>query len=338
MVSRTVETSANRERPEFVPELEVVSCDLCGHADGSILLEGSDSLYGLPGTFPIVRCDSCGLVRVSPRPPLASLSHYYPDKYEAHQDPGLQRRSRTAALLRRVALGSPVGVRRGLVWLYNCLAFWAFVAETPGRVLDVGCGAGAYLEVWQNLGWEVEGVEPNRRVAAAAAARLGAKVHVGLIEDLHLEAGRFDLVTMCHSLEHVRSPRTVLRLLRSLLAPHGRLLLMVPNFAAWESRLLGGDWYGLEIPRHLHHFEPRTLVALLGSEGFEVRSLWGSAQPDGLIRNLRRRLGQRNPGRSLSLAARIVGTAALALPAVLRRSGRMWAVAEPVADAAERSI
>ncbi|MBP7674987.1 MAG: class I SAM-dependent methyltransferase [Thermoanaerobaculia bacterium] len=224
------------------------------------------------------------------------------------------------------------------MWLYNCLAFRAFLAGAPGRILDVGCGAGAYLAVWKSLGWTVEGVEPNERAAAVAAERLGATVHVGLVEDLQLEAGRYDLVTMCHSLEHVRSPRTVLRVVHRLLSQKGRLLLMMPNFAAWERSLLGEDWYGLEIPRHLYHFEPRTLINVLEKEGFVVRSLWGSAQPDGLIRSLRHRLGRHDADRAVGPVARVVGTAVLTLPAVLRRSGRMWAVAERAEDLAGPTI
>lgn len=338
IVSRSTETEDLRGPSAFVPELEVVNCDLCGSMAGSLLLRGDDSRYGVSGTFAVVRCEVCDLVRVSPRPTLDSLSHYYPVEYEPHQDPGLQHRSRVGDLLRRLGLDSSGGARRLLVWLYNCLAFRAFLAGAPGRILDVGCGAGAYLAVWKSLGWTVEGVEPNERAAAVAAERLGATVHVGLVEDLQLEAGRYDLVTMCHSLEHVRSPRTVLRVVHRLLSQKGRLLLMMPNFAAWERSLLGEDWYGLEIPRHLYHFEPRTLINVLEKEGFVVRSLWGSAQPDGLIRSLRHRLGRHDADRAVGPVARVVGTAVLTLPAVLRRSGRMWAVAERAEDLAGPTI
>lgn len=299
------------------PELETIACDLCGAADAERLLVASDLRYGVPGEFPIVRCRGCGLVYTNPRPTPRALARYYPDRYEPHT--GIpQHASRAGATVRSLAFHHlPGALGNVAAWLYNTLAYRALV-RGRGRVLDIGCGTGDFLAVWRELGWEVEGIEPSAVAAEAARTRLAAPVHVGFVEDAPLADAAFDLVTMSHSLEHVRSPRAVLRRVRRALAPGGRLLAIVPNFAAWDRRAFGARWHGLEVPRHLYHFEPATLRALLEAEDFTVEQLGGSAHADGVMRDL---------GRTRrTLAARALGIALLPVAAV-RRSSSLWVIA-----------
>jgi SAM-dependent methyltransferase len=208
------------------------------------------------------------------------------------------------------------------------VAFRAFVLGAPaGRVLDVGCGPGHYLRVWKELGWEIEGLEPNELVAARAGQELGALVRRGFAETAELPHAAYDLVTMSHSLEHLRSPRTALSHLRRALKPDGRLLLMVPNFAAWERRAFRQRWQGLEAPRHLYHFEPTTITALLRSTGYSVMQIGGTAHASTFLRSLRdwARMGSAaiDPGR----VERAVATALLLPLAAVRRSTSLWIVA-----------
>ncbi|MGH7856846.1 MAG: class I SAM-dependent methyltransferase, partial [Candidatus Binatia bacterium] len=254
-------------------------CDLCGARDDATLFVASDFRYGTPDLFPVVRCRRCGLVRTDPRPAVGELERFYPTHYSAHRSDALQYQSRSGELLRRLALGRPTLVRSWAIAAYNSVAYRAILASPPGRLLDVGCGLGHYLEIWKSFGWEVEGLEPAPDAAAVAEKRLGVPVHVGSVESVSLPERRFDVVTLCHALEHVRSPRTALRSIRRSLVPEGRLLLMLPNFAAWDRRLFAPEWYAMEVPRHLFHFEPSTLRALLAAEGFRLESLGGSAHP-----------------------------------------------------------
>lgn len=308
------------------PELETVRCDLCAADEADELFVASDQRYGIPGDFPVVRCRRCGLVYVNPRPTPAALARYYPATYRPHAGAAPQHAGRVgpavrALVFRRLAAGAGG-------WLYNSLAYRAFLPRRrPGRVLDVGCGTGDYLEAWSRLGWEVAGIEPDAQAAAIARARLGAVVHHGFLEDAPLPAGAFDAIAMSHSLEHVRSPRAALALVHRALAPGGRLLLMVPNFRAWDRVAFGPRWYGLEVPRHLYHFEPRTLTAVLAASGFAVEHLGGTAHADGVVRALR------IPG---GRVVRALATAALLPLAALRRSTSLWVIARPVERPVDR--
>ena len=84
----------------------------------------------------------------------------------------------------------------------------------------------------------------------------------------------FDAITLYHVLEHVHAPSTYLGRIARLLAPDGVVLIAVPNFRSWERRLFRERWTWLDVPIHLHHFEPerlRTLVEAVGLRVSDVR-------------------------------------------------------------------
>jgi hypothetical protein len=73
---------------------------------------------------------------------------------------------------------------------------------------------------------------------------------------------------MWHSLEHVHRPLEVLRAAHRLLAPGGKLVVEVPNIDSLPFRWFGQNWCGLDLPRHLTHFAPQTLVQIVERAGF----------------------------------------------------------------------
>jgi 2-polyprenyl-3-methyl-5-hydroxy-6-metoxy-1,4-benzoquinol methylase len=100
------------------------------------------------------------------------------------------------------------------------------------RLLDVGCGLGFFLSRAQDAGWRVIGCEPSRHWAEASRARVGPnRVLIGTADHPELSGERFDLVTVWDVIEHVFYPLPLLRRLRSLLTPDGRLFIRTPNLA-----------------------------------------------------------------------------------------------------------
>jgi SAM-dependent methyltransferase len=84
------------------------------------------------------------------------------------------------------------------------------------------------------------------------------------------ELGSFDVITLWHVLEHVARPVPLLERLVSLLRPGGVLVVSVPNFRSWQSRLFSGSWFHLDPPRHLVHFDRETLEECLRRAGLEI--------------------------------------------------------------------
>jgi SAM-dependent methyltransferase len=137
-----------------------------------------------------------------------------------------------------------------------------------GRLLDVGCSAGLFMEIAEASGWEVHGVEPSRWLAERARRRFGARVTEAILEEADLPPASFAAVCLWDVLEHVGDADAFLARAIGLLAPGGVLALNVPNARSLIARLLGRRW-PLLLPEHLTYFSPRSLRLLLARHGLQ---------------------------------------------------------------------
>jgi SAM-dependent methyltransferase len=235
-------------------------CPLCGGDRREPLLEAPDPARDGPGLwFAVVRCAECGLCFTSPRPDRATIAQFYPASYRPHR---LARRPpRPRGSLLTALWSRPCVERRELPW------------HGQGRLLDFGCGGGAFLERMHHQGWEVTGLDVSAAAVACVRSELGVPALAGSLPHPELGPASFDVVTMWHSLEHVHDPLGVLRAAHRVLAPDGRLVLAVPNIDSAPFRWFGPAWFGLDLPRHLTHFSPPTLQRMLEKAGFRVAAL-----------------------------------------------------------------
>jgi SAM-dependent methyltransferase len=233
--------------------MEKVFCNLCSADD-------AERLTSQRG-FLIVQCRVCGLVYVNPRPAAESLVSLYADYHtrdgenEASWDRLMGRIFRESA---EMLCSSQNGSR-------------------PGRILDVGCGHGAFVAMMQERGWDAEGVEPSPTVVAAAVQK-GRRVRLGTLDAILGEDEPYDAVTMFYVLEHLPDPLAALRKASTLLAPGGTLLIRVPHTTPIVRLLsplgLGGALY--DPPFHLYDFSPTVLREMLRRTGFaDVRTIPG---------------------------------------------------------------
>jgi len=233
---------------------ESVSCLLCGRDDSTPLVEGPDRLHRLPGTFKFVRCRQCGLVYQNPRLTPATLADYYPDDYPPH------RTGRRPTLWDRLDLS--------LAYAKRVYAIRRF--RGGGRLLDVGCGAGGFLQAMAAAGWEVYGLEPSPRAAKAAAEASGAPIITARLEDADLPNEFFDLVTLWDVVEHLHDPRAGLKKAWGALRAGGLLVASTPDLDSPDRKIFRKYWFGYDLPRHLYIFNRKTLTILLDQIGFEV--------------------------------------------------------------------
>lgn len=125
----------------------------------------------------------------------------------------------------------------------------------------------------QKRGWDVTGLDVSREMIDRIRDELGIRAYVGTLPHLELEPESFDVITMWHSLEHVHEPAPLLREARRLLAPGGKIVIAVPNIDSLPFRWFGKDWFGLELPRHLTHFTPSSLLQMLQRCGFATEPI-----------------------------------------------------------------
>jgi len=147
----------------------------------------------------------------------------------------------------------------------------------PGKVLDVGCATGYFLEVAAEAGWDVHGVELSEYSARLAQKKFGDRVFNGTLEEAYYADETFDLITLSDLLEHVQKPAAFLREVRRILKPTGLLMIVTPNAASLSCRLMGVNWSHYKA-EHLHYFSPRTIKQLLTDSGFTLLVVEGAAK------------------------------------------------------------
>ncbi len=247
-------------------QLEPVQCGLCGGEAWVPYLTRGDLNLFLAGQFQLVRCQTCGLVYLNPRPPVAQLGELYRDDYDQYTVAVSAVPSRLARLDREY------GLRK------RCRAVLRFVPR--GRLLDVGCATGDFLWAMRRYpGWQVSGVELNDSAARYAREQLQLDVRTGTLAAAGFAAGSFDAVTLWDVIEHVPDPAATLAEVARLLRPGGLLVINTPNLDSLDARLFGAYWIGYELPRHLYVFSRRTLQAFTTQAGFttvDFRNLYGS--------------------------------------------------------------
>lgn len=241
-------------------DLEEAPCPMGCVRDDEAVAVGRERRHNLPGEFSVVRCRGCGLMRTNPRPVPAAIGRYYPSDYAPHQT--------------RVPPGPSATRWRRPLWKRILLRPFEFNTTripqmAPGRLLEVGCGSGTFIDEMASRGWYVEGIEPSE-AAARTARSLGHRVHCATIDDAPDPAQRFDLIVGWMVLEHLHDPIAALRKLARWSRPGGRLAISVPNAGSLEFAVFKDDWFALDVPRHLFHFEARTLRQALARAGWRT--------------------------------------------------------------------
>lgn len=226
-------------------------CGLCGALDIS---RASAIIRQVDTARSYRRCRGCGSIVLVPLPTVEANEHFEGDRAAEHQE--RSDNARAGYFARRLEL-----VER--------------YASGRGRLLDIGCSTGLLLEQAHALGWQVEGVELSRALAAAARRRNAEVVihetdFLAWGEEAH---GRYDALVALDVFEHVLEPRAFVARAAALLRPGGVLLVQTPNAGSLRARLHGERWNMLLPEYHFHLPSARALGGLMQREGLAVRVL-----------------------------------------------------------------
>lgn len=148
----------------------------------------------------------------------------------------------------------------------------------PGetRILDVGCSFGTFLGIITGKGYRAEGVEPSR-TAADVCQKAGLKVHCGLLGDMGLIEGSFDVLTMFEVVEHLPDPHSLLRECHRVLRKGGLLFLSTGNARSWTARVMKDKWDYFNMvdggQGHISFFNPGSIGRLAENAGFRVEKI-----------------------------------------------------------------
>ena len=259
---------AKENGPNKSINMVYVQCCVCGSHDAKPVGAGKDFEYlTSPETFTAMRCNSCGLIYLNPRPDISEFERIYPANYHAFnfskKEYGLVYKIRSKLEAKRL--------------LENCVGL-----PENARILDIGCGDGFHLKLLKKYGkksWALAGIDMDKR-AVEMAKKSDLEVYCGNVETINLPPDSYDLALIIQTIEHVEKPDEVLRRINTLLKPGGKLLIGTDNTGSLDFGFFKRHyWGGYHFPRHWNLFNKNSLSRLAAKTGFEVEVLETQVSP-----------------------------------------------------------
>jgi len=231
-------------------------CPWCGGPARDLLHAGDRNREVTPAKFTYARCVRCRTVFLT-QPP-ADLARYYASDYHGFDADGEPDWKANPLLIESEAFRVGLLVRH----------------VAPGRILEIGSGAGGFAVAAKAAGFELTAIEmdPNccdhlrRKVGVAAICTDDPVTALATLEPAAV-------VALWHVLEHMPDPDAVFRAAAAKLAPGGLLALGVPNPASLQFRLLRRRWPHLDAPRHVSLIPAAALIARAGDLGLRCVEL-----------------------------------------------------------------
>lgn len=206
--------------------------------------------------FSLQKCSRCNVLLTNPRPEENSIVKYYKsDSYISHSN---ESNSFVNTIYKKVR---SITLKRKLKMLER----FAF----KGKLLDYGCGTGHFLSAASQHGWNVRGIEPDDTARTQIASNLQDYIAPALNK---LDDKDFDVITLFHVLEHVHSLEATLKDLISRLNRNGVLFLALPNYQSADAKKYQTHWAGYDVPRHLYHFDQKSIFQLSRNYGLNIVS------------------------------------------------------------------
>lgn len=284
-----------------IPAPRCIACS----GEGQVLHDGlADRLFGAPGTWRMRQCvdPHCGMAWLDPCPSADDIHLAYADYY-THSDIALQVRQRRHGLSKiwhkligrhvkkirtvlerryrfdvfadsSIGRAPPIHCLSGLYRIFAPqkaevdFSYMYTPVRPAGRLLEVGCGSGWLLTLMRERGWQVEGVDFDRKAVDYARSQ-GLNVRCGGLRDQGYPSSQFDLIVGSHLIEHLHAPEQFLVECRRLLADNGRVVFVTPNVNSLGHRIFKHHWRGLEPPRHLQLFTAQSIATMALRAGFE---------------------------------------------------------------------
>ena len=248
---------------------QVDACPYCGSTGRNVAYRETQdwSFYCAPGKWTYWDCSDCGTLYLNPRPSKESIGRAY-STYYTHGVSNLYKAlSLGKSLVRnlcylawygielRPSIALPKFLFPLLSVFRNRIAAPSFILQElhrlpKGRVVDVGCGDGMFLDVAKQFGWHTLGIEVDPEAAKVVRAS-GHEVVQNTYEALAAFDNEIDCIICSHVLEHVHDPKALFFAMSEALKLGGVVLLSLPNAGSIVRSAVSDNWRGLEAPRHL---------------------------------------------------------------------------------------
>jgi len=199
-------------------------------------------------------CRDCGFVFAGPLLPEEKIRLFY-EKMSNYEHPQLN--------------GLRPQTEKNQISRYFELLISKFPSEFKGKVLDIGCATAFGLSLFKSRGWDVLGVDPSQKCVELSEKYYDVRVIRGFFDpDLLQKEKPFDLIILCHVVEHLVHPDQVIKNLSNLLSDRGLVYIEVPNLLKPHAPKC---YFSFE---HVNFFTPTSLTNIMGVNGFSSDMLY----------------------------------------------------------------
>ncbi len=210
--------------------------------------------------FNLAKCQNCNFIFTQNVPAQASIAPYYKfEDYISHTDTQVGVVNKLYHFIRKRTL------LKKLNWIKK------YTNLNNGKILDIGCGTGAFLNTMQKNNWAIEGIEPDE-TARNKSKELYQFEPSNPEKLFNYPNNEFDAITMWHVLEHVHELDAYIQQLKKMLKPNGSIFIAVPNYTSYDAKYYKNYWAAYDVPRHLYHFSPQAMQVLATNNGFEIEA------------------------------------------------------------------
>jgi SAM-dependent methyltransferase len=235
-------------------------CPVCNSEKTHFVLKVKD--HSVSGEFfEVFECSRCSLRFTKDPPPENKIGPYYrSENYISHTN---TRTGVVNSLYHRVRA-------RTLATKYHLLK--SETGLSHGHHLDIGAGTGAFVQYMNRHGWTSVGIEPEDKARERALAHHQTELlAVDAFQTFLPE--RFDAISLWHVLEHVHQLYPYLDQIKNVLKTGGLLFIAVPNYTSYDGMKYAENWAAYDVPRHLYHFSPASMLWLLKTAGLKLKEM-----------------------------------------------------------------
>jgi len=226
----------------YLNKKEKIKC-ACGSDEYFKLFERKDANHN----FEIIKCKNCGLVRTLPVP------DYSEKRYENYGIERYIKNKRLTVSFMKMILKEVVRFKK------------------KGRLLEVGCNLGYFLEIAKNKGFDIGGVELDGKAVNYANNILGRGVVLqSTLEQANFPNNYFDIIVVSHVLEHLINIPNFLKEVKRILNKQGIVVIASPNLDGLCAKIKKEKWPGLRPDEHVWQLSKNTITKFLKEEGFVV--------------------------------------------------------------------
>jgi 2-polyprenyl-3-methyl-5-hydroxy-6-metoxy-1,4-benzoquinol methylase len=231
-------------------QLVRVSCNTCGSDKQEVLFQKEG--------YNIVECPECQLIFVNPRK--QDVISIYDESY--YKDGGYYQNY----------------IKNGdnYKWAFsNRIKVIGKYLRPAATILDIGCAYGFFLEIAQQNGFQVEGLEVNQYMMNHVKERLGVPCHLCPDLTAFQNNKQYDCITFFDSIEHLEKPKESIAKAWEMLKPEGILVITTPNIDSFSAKVMGKLWPHVTPEEHIYYYSPKTMTDVLNRCGFDVLHISG---------------------------------------------------------------